>query len=79
MMTSKHFIAINNETDERIEFDVGDISFNEDCNVDYDHYSISLGKRWFHFYSMTKFLKNHTLYYLHQGVYYNYETGEEMI
>ena len=77
---TKKLLAINNETGERIEFDVGDIyaCFDDKYKCSYiaiDAYNFksNLCTRTSHT------LKDHTLYYLHEGIYYNYETGKEMV
>ena len=77
METNKHFVAINNETGERIEFGVEDIDY-----YGIDHcFSIGEYETFLSYdgsFGMFDWLKNHTLYYLHDGIYYDYETGKEM-
>ena len=70
-MTTKKLLAINNETGERIEFDVGDIATYEVDGVEW-----RTVRNNFH---LEEILQHHTLYYLHEGKYYNYETGKEMV
>lgn len=71
-MTKKHFIAIHNETGERIEFGVDDIWVGIVMCLFNNEEFIEIGRNF------VEFLSDHTLYYLHQGKYYNYETQEEM-
>ena len=76
-MTKKHFVAINNETGERIEFGIEDIA----CYYNHPFLCIENEKGILEMNTTTIYhwLKNHTLYYLHEGKYYNYETGKEMV
>ena len=82
METKKHFIAIHNETGERIEFGIEDI-----MEVARQGIHIWDSKRMFprkvcqlftEVEMIEDWLSDHTLYYLHQGKYYNYETQEEI-
>lgn len=87
METNKHFVAINNETGERIEFGIEDVYSIHKIHyletVSEPLYSSSVCIKTYGFRDcetrfLKEFLEPHTLYYLHQGKYYNYETQEEM-
>lgn len=71
---TKKLLAIHNETGERIEFGIEDMFAFEQNNklgicIDYQIHSFGLADLG----------ESHTLYYLHEGKYYGYENGEEMI
>lgn len=77
MTTKKHFVAINNETDERIEFGIEDLEFGSTIFHGVSNQYFSMKENQCTDWQID--LSDHTLYYLHQGKYYNYETGKEMV
>jgi hypothetical protein len=78
---TKKLLAINNETGESFEFGIEDIwavvstrsIFNGE---EMREAHIQINNRTLNHYSFNLGFKDYSLYYNHQGKYYNYKTGE---